>query len=265
MVHLNSHDALAHPPKAILPDYFSTVFRHVQSPPILRFPMPPIPPLVPRADEIFSSPRQGKAQITNDPLNPSAEFMPSPTGSLKSISRKSASSSESIYAPSISSAPQRASSSSPRPYTAPSSACPSARPSFESGAPSSSFSSTRPTIQLERSTSFTRDDAYAPLDPQKRHSVAALAQSETTTIGDARAAALFRVERMQALPSDNLFMHLYQAVHTVLAVREAMWEELRKRVEAGDRELGVYGWEEGDYDVEVSRERFDALLERYRG
>ena len=60
-------------------------------------------------------------------------------------------------------------------------------------------------------------------------------------------------------------MTLWQAYLGVRGCQEAMWEELRKRVEAGDRELGVYGWEEGDYDVEVSRERFDALLERYRG
>lgn len=105
----------------------------------------------------------------------------------------------------------------------------------------------------------------AQFDPEKRHSVATLVPSETTSIGDHNVGGLFHVEKMQAMSSDNLFMHLYQAVHMVLAMKEAMWDELEKRVNRRDPTLVLYGWEPGDYELDVSRERFDALIERYRG
>ncbi len=71
------------------------------------------------------------------------------------------------------------------------------------------------------------------------------------------------MERLQSLPNDALFMHLYQAVRMVLAVKEAMWDELVKRVDANDRSWRLHGWEEDtDYDERSSRDRVEALVDR---
>ena len=201
--------------------------------------MPPIPPLVPRMDEMLPPPSDiDEPAITNDPSNPSVEFMPAPSSSASSI--------HSVYRDADIEGGQVE-------YLG----ADSRRPSMESTRPGA--------IQLERSSSFAFEESSTRLDPQRRHSVATLAPSETTSLGDRSVSSLFRVETLQALPRDNLFMHLYQAVRTVLAMKEAMWDELKKRVEARDPSLSLYGWEVEDYNTVVSREKFEALLERYRG
>lgn len=201
--------------------------------------MPPIPPLVPRTDEMFPPPAHDAPTITNDPLNPFTEFTPAYETAAKS----------------------EASASTLVDEVTPSKVYP--KPDLTRR--SEDYTSSTPIVQLERSSSYAFEEPTAFVDPQKRHSVATLTPTQTTTLGNETASALFRVEKMQALPSDNLFMHLYQAVHMVLAMKEAMWDELKERVDARDPSLTLYGWEEDDYDLHASRKRFDALLERYRG
>ena len=203
--------------------------------------MPPIPPLIPRSDETFVPPPSQPAGITNDPTNPYVEFIASCDNH-----------------DSLSSSPTLVDAASTRSIHSRSPSRP-ARPSMESDR-------SRHTIQLKRTSSYMgQEPPPAQFDPEKRHSVATLVPSETTSIGDEGVASLFQVEKMQAMSSDNLFMHLYQAVNMVLAMREAMWDELEKRVHRRDPTLVMYGWEPGDFEVDISRKRFDALIERYRG
>lgn len=63
----------------------------------------------------------------------------------------------------------------------------------------------------------------------------------------------------------TLFIQLRRAVAMVLAAREAMWEELKDIIER-DKELlmRVYGWQHADFDEDMSRQIFDALVERYK-
>ena len=228
---------------AILPSYFTTVFQHVQSPPILRFPMPPIPPLIPRTNETFPLSESDSPIITNDPTNPFTEFMPAPDAEYLTAEDPKIS----VDSDSIQNGSQT-----------------SARQSVDSSVTASSSRSSR--AQLGRSSSALFEEMRARYVPHKRHSVARLAPSDTTSLGnEEQASALFMIEKMQAMPSDNLFMHLYQAVNMVLSVREAMWDELKKRVDERDPELARYGWKEKDFDEVISRDKFDALVERYRG
>ena len=223
-----------------MPDYFATIFRHVMSPPILRFPMPPIPPLVPRTDETFPPADVVPHEITSDPSNPFVEFIPSPHDldlqeKTDIVSLQPLSSAESTD------------------ESVPS----SARQSIDSTTSSTS-------TNLERMSTFSTDDPGAHHEPHRRRSVAMLTPA-TTSIGDGTASALIPIEKMAALPSENLYMHLYQALHMVLALKEAMWDELKRRVVAKDPALGLHGWQKNDYGLATSREKFDALLDRYRG
>lgn len=98
-----------------------------------------------------------------------------------------------------------------------------------------------------------------------RRSVAVLCPTETTQLGGGAALDLFRVERLLAMGDDSLFMHLYQASHYVYALTEAMWDELRARVEKDDPKLSAYGWGTDDYSLEASRTKFDGLMDQYKG
>ena len=60
-------------------------------------------------------------------------------------------------------------------------------------------------------------------------------------------------------------MQLYRAVGLVLATKEAMWDELKDRLKKERGSLVAYGWRDEEYLEDVSRRRFDALVERYKG
>ncbi|EED77760.1 predicted protein [Postia placenta Mad-698-R] len=75
---------------------------------------------------------------------------------------------------------------------------------------------------------------------------------------------LFPMESLLALEEHSLNMALFRALGLVLAVKEAMWEELLGRVARGDRQLVRYGWGKNDYSEGASRVLFDGLVEQYR-
>jgi len=60
-------------------------------------------------------------------------------------------------------------------------------------------------------------------------------------------------------------MHLYRSYQSVLACKEAMWEELKDRLRNRREELEPYGW---DHDEELgelkSRKRFEKLIDRFK-
>ncbi len=59
-------------------------------------------------------------------------------------------------------------------------------------------------------------------------------------------------------------MHLYRAYQSVLACREALWEELNDRLRNRKDELKPFGWEdEEDWEELQTRRKFEILIERY--
>jgi hypothetical protein len=87
---------------------------------------------------------------------------------------------------------------------------------------------------------------------------------ETIQIGGSAAYELFDMESLGDMSESTLFMHLQRAVGLVYAAKEAMWDELRALVNRGPGSLAEYGWDESEYTKEASRERFDAMFDRYK-
>lgn len=81
--------------------------------------------------------------------------------------------------------------------------------------------------------------------------------------GDA-AYELFSMEELNKMDENTLYLHMYRAVGLVYAAKEAMWDELKALMSRGPDSLAEYGWDESEYNEEASRERFDAMFERYK-
>ncbi len=88
---------------------------------------------------------------------------------------------------------------------------------------------------------------------------------ESTRIGDETALELFPMEIFGEFDEQLLFMQLYRAVGLVLATKEAMWDELKERLKRERGSLAEYGWRDEEFLEDVSRRKFDALVERYKG
>ena len=76
---------------------------------------------------------------------------------------------------------------------------------------------------------------------------------------------LFPPRDFKTLEDKSLYMQLYRAAGTVYALKEAMWDELAKKMAQEDPVLEVYGWEGDDFQNEqLSRRRFETLFQQYR-
>lgn len=75
---------------------------------------------------------------------------------------------------------------------------------------------------------------------------------------------LFPTKSSAELDEHRLYLHLYRAAGLVFGVKEAMWDELRILVRRRDDSLEKYGWASNEYSYDASRERFEAMWERYR-
>ncbi|KAI0785068.1 hypothetical protein C8Q75DRAFT_343810 [Abortiporus biennis] len=228
-------------PSAILPGYFSAVFTHVLSPPVLSFPMPPLAPLSPLPGELASTP-------LNDLLDSHSMFLSDSTPELYLSSNPSLSSDVSIIDgdPVI----QNGDSDTPSalgPYGVAMRDRTQSVSTIHSESPASSLSSTK--------------------SPSYRRSLVSYAPSELTTVigHDDSVLGLFPFEELSALDPHSLYMQLYRAVGVVLAVKEAMWDELKQKLKDEKGSLQAYGWDDQGYLEDVSRQKFDALVERYKG
>lgn len=208
--------------------------------------MPPVPPLVPRADEFFLPLPPAASPITNDPSDAFSEFIPGPDELLDHHDQVKSPTDHDWIHNGFQTTARRSIDSYTSGISTPNSSHPGRSSSL---------------ISTDARSTTSSGQCY----PRKRFSVAQLDPSETTSLGGEKAATLFSIEKIQEMTSDNLFMHLYQAVHMVVSVKEAMWEELKERVEENDPTLIKFGWGEEDFNFQTSREKFDALLERYRG
>lgn len=233
---------------AILPGYFSATFSHVVSPPILYFPMPPLAPLppLPRETVLFSRPPPLPAMHLDTNLLPQiSSAAPSPL-----------SASTTLISPSLGS---RSSEPGSRPSSAGLSSVPQL-PTLERVDSISTIGSSDESIHSGTGSSISTSPSV-----EKANILPALASvGDSVQIGGSAAFQLFGMDALAELDEHTLFLHLQRAVRLVYAAKEAMWEELKLLLAQGPAALEKYGWDDSEYTEEASRERFDAMFERYK-
>lgn len=216
---------------AILPGYFSATFKHVISPPILTFPMPPLAPLPPLTREIQSPTNSVISHSTLDTFH-------DPSSNVKTIPSDMSSGEHPCPVP-----PKQP----PliRPLTEGTTCCPHLIvPEGESG----SAIPSKPA-------------------PGPRAGLPVLAEAgETVEIGGEEAHALMVLDDNSKIDNHTMFSHLSRAAGLVWGLKEAMWDELKILVELhrGDGGLAKYGWESDEYTESESRRKFDILWDQYR-
>ncbi len=89
-------------------------------------------------------------------------------------------------------------------------------------------------------------------------------EGQTTQIGGAAAYELFAMEELGELDECSLFLHMHRAASLVYAAKESMWDELMDMVVRSDNALRRYGWKDEDYTEKATRNKFEALWERYK-
>ncbi|KAI0702334.1 hypothetical protein BC835DRAFT_1263900 [Cytidiella melzeri] len=275
-------------PSAILPSYFMSAFSKVISPPALSLSMPPIAP--PISKSLQARPAPPPSGTTSDPLDPSAYFIPNPdrysmivvppsptvadSASIKSDTTFSASIFKELDMPDETKmgAVKNEEDFTDQPPPVPPKPSDPRRlviPPLERIRTTSLFLHNKnpSTGSLARSrTPSSLSLSLSPSSPRRERPTAQLSLKDTTQLGgEAATSNLFRVERLLEMGEGALYMHLYQASRTVFAVKEAMWDELKGRMEEKDEGLVEHGWKTcEDYQEEESRRRFDGLLEGYK-
>ncbi|KDQ63259.1 hypothetical protein JAAARDRAFT_29278 [Jaapia argillacea MUCL 33604] len=230
-------------PSAILPSYFTAVFRQVRSAPRINFPMPPLPPLPPL-------PLQKSTSGFSDPsawLGPSAP--PTRPSSM-------------VFPPSTSTNPSELALNTPS-TTAPTS-------DSTSTDCATTFS---PSLSRESSGTSHLSPLSIPMVPTssggsntKRSAVDFVAPEDGTSIGPTSTPCLIHRDSLNAQNGRTLAIHLYRAYKGVLACQESMWEELKDRIRNKSDNLRVLGWEDDEEleGLEFSRQKFERLVDRYR-
>ncbi|TCD65656.1 hypothetical protein EIP91_002329 [Steccherinum ochraceum] len=225
-------------PTSVLPGYFTSIFSHVISPPVFSFPIPPFAPLTPLPGELDSS-----SLLFNDDAEPSTLFLPDvppePRLSVSSITSDT---------PFLDTLPTLVNSD------------------FMTA---SDFRNLDP---QERSPSTTTqqsdnsgDSSSRPPKAQRQSVAAFMIPDMNDRIGDESVVEIIQTPQIASFEEHSLFMHLYRAVGTVLALREAMWEELSNIIKKEPDSLQIHGWDASDFKDDRSRLKFDALIDRYKG
>jgi hypothetical protein len=264
---------------AILPNYFTSVFSKVISPPILRISMPPIAPPTMMNSQVPPVP---SSSTTSDPLDASAYFVPNSedyqpenvmVDSASSVTDDSGSvRSDTTFAVSVFKElhilhDDKSSLKSGEGKVS------EARPIRSrldtpldrirtTSLVSDSDSSRSPSLPRQR---LRTSSTFSHSSPRRERPAAQLALQDATQLGGEAVTALFRVDRLLKMGDGALFMHLYQASRMVFAAKEAMWDELMARVEAQDQRLRCHGWKVGDdYSAKESRRKFEGIFGRYK-
>ncbi|OBZ79347.1 Pheromone-regulated membrane protein 10 [Grifola frondosa] len=227
-------------PTSSLPGYFTAFFDHVLLPPVLIFPMPPLPPLPPLPGSTVASVAHSETpESAHEPhsllpplhVDTSVDFSlshsPTSTFPTTPVSHKD-----------ISRAPSQ-SSLNPIVERVKSASIASIKSNSDSHSSGSSRTGKRPSVML-----FATPE-------------------EGTSVGGENAIELIPMDNVAAQDEHSLYMHLYRTVTFVLSLKEAMWDELRVRIESRNQSLKRYGWEDGDYDEDISRAKFEAMVEQY--
>ncbi|KAF9486316.1 hypothetical protein BDN70DRAFT_902479 [Pholiota conissans] len=229
---------------AVLPIYLTTYFRQVALGPIVKFPMPPLPPVQPLPPQIMStyiipdpasdilSPRASTIVPSNTSRGPSLSFS-------STMSTATASTTDSNF--SLGPPPRARTTSAPLSYN-----------------DNSSMSS----FELSEQGDLKEVVDITTLPLKHRFMVD---NSATQSDTDLPPGSLFPLARLEKLNDRSLAMQLYRAYQGVLACREAMWEELKDRIRNRKDELLPFGWEDDEELEELqSRKKFEKLIDRYR-
>ncbi|KAK0208757.1 hypothetical protein DFS33DRAFT_1253760 [Desarmillaria ectypa] len=234
-------------PSALLPSYFATYFRHVTLGPVISFPMPPVPPLQPLPPQIVTTYTIEPGSDTLDP-RVSTVYPPSSEGT-----------SASSATPTLGARPASLSfSSTISSGTGVMSSTPDSSTTMEipflsnASRPASSIT----TLNLNPTETPAPPSLFVPymLDTSS---------TETTAVASIPP-SLFPEERLSSLNVRSLAMHLYRSYQSVLACREALWEELNDRLRNRKDELKPFGWEDDeDWEELQTRRKFEILIERY--
>ncbi|KAJ7361581.1 hypothetical protein DFH08DRAFT_844607 [Mycena albidolilacea] len=224
-------------PTAILPNYFTTYFRHVTLGPVISFFMPPIPPLQPLPPQI----------ITSYVVDPNSDTLDSRTST--------------VFA------------SPPAHDVRPTSLSFSSATSASTGSTtvSSMFMGTR-RKSSSVSTYDSPDTAISTSnginDPPKTPAPSKSFVLDMGMDGEEPAVAPDRIplrNQLSQLNERSLAMHLYRSYQLVLACQEVMWEELKDRIRNRKDELKPFGWDDDEELEELqSRKKFELLVDRYR-
>ncbi|KAF9041753.1 hypothetical protein BDZ89DRAFT_1100020 [Hymenopellis radicata] len=256
-------------PSALLPNYFTTYFRHCTVGPVISWPMPPIPPLQPLPDQMVTS-YAVDSGAENPDLRMSTVFPLSADGS-----------------PSPSSGPMNT-----RPNSLSFSSTISSRSTMNSSTNESSLSTLFSTMGREKSgsvssTSSEKANSEMPLEDESVKSAGGdsdatlpiriatpppkfvpflleSSSADSTTVPSIPS-SLFPAVRLASMNERSLAMHLYRSYTIVLACREPLWEELKDRLRNRRDELRPFGWEDDDdFEETQNRKKFEKLIERYQ-
>lgn len=233
----------AHSP-AILPVYFTATFTHVASPPTLYYPMPPLAPFPPMPGEIPSPSKLAR---------PNGWHVPQHTTTARS----------SPPAPSASSDGSKPKLSSSR---SASSSLTSTRVSELRGVqPQTDAPSAEIPDPPDHKSTSPSTDSVEPSSTGKPTVLPSLAKpSEAIHIGGSLVCKMFEMRTIAELDEHRLYMHLYRSAGVVFAMKETIWDELWILVRRRDVLLMKYGWVDDEYTLQASRQRFEAMWERYR-
>ncbi|KAK0246253.1 hypothetical protein EDD85DRAFT_803611 [Armillaria nabsnona] len=261
-------------PSALLPSYFATYFRHVTLGPVISFPMPPVPPLQPLPPQIVTTytiepgsdtldPRVSTIYPQSSEATPISSATPTPGARPTSLSFSSTISSGTgvtSSTPDSSTTVSTLFSMNGREKSGSISSTSSEQPKVEVASLSSGShpASSITTLNLNPA----ENQITAPPPPFIPYMLDT-SSTETTAVASIPP-SLFPEERLSSLSVRSLAMHLYRAYQSVLACREALWEELNDRLRNRKDELKPFGWEDDeDWEELQTRRKFEILVERY--
>ncbi|KAF7347703.1 S-adenosyl-L-methionine-dependent methyltransferase [Mycena venus] len=226
-------------PTAILPNYFTTYFRHVTLGPVISFFMPPIPPLQPLPPQI----------ITSYVIDPNSDTLDSRTSTV-------------FASPPHEIRPTSLSFSSATSASTNSTAASSHISSLFTGRRKSSSVSTYDSPETATSASNGMPDPPKTPAPFKSFVLDMGMDGEEPAISPDRIPLR---NQLSQLNERSLAMHLYRSYQIVLACQEEMWEELKDRIRNRKDELKPFGWDDDEELEELqNRKKFELLVDRYR-
>ncbi|PIL24402.1 hypothetical protein GSI_14155 [Ganoderma sinense ZZ0214-1] len=288
-------------PSSTLPASFSTCFGHVISPPVLTVPMPPLPPVQPRPQPRSSSSSQSDSSYRERDLlyDPNAKGEISLATFNKPVRKKSVKGTRSnrqsiVGSPSgppipegtpltrsYSDGPPRSARSGslhghssgsemgsehrppppPLPSNIPTTVTASGVPISGPGAKSARGCAE---VRSSRSNSVSSVMSMA----SKRTAAIQDLAASSTVIGGRTQIELFPVDALLMFDVHSLCLHLRRALGFVLAVREAMWDELAALVTApgacGDVDLTKYGFFPHEDTLQSMRSKYVQLLDQFK-
>ncbi|KAF9454137.1 hypothetical protein P691DRAFT_810855 [Macrolepiota fuliginosa MF-IS2] len=239
-------------PTALLPSYFSTYFRQVQTGPVVHFPMPPLAPLQPLPPQIVTT---YVFEPDTDTINArQSTYYPTPVPMARPVSRSFSSTSSYTHKTSVDSTVSR------RPRTA----------SSVTTMPDSPTTLVAPNgflkAQLgEKEPTSPPSPAHPPSSPPEMPKKQFMLDNSLSEEVASAPQQLFPSEQLHKLSNRYLAMQLYRSCQYVLGCQEAMWEELKDRIRNRREELSPYGWDDDDELEELqSRNKFEKLIERFK-